>query len=134
MTTEDELRHFWGELFGRWALDEMVARLAEDFVQRDHRPLHSPRGDRDDWRRALEGWRGIAQTPLREVELLGEKPPYRAFRLLWGGGDEISGGAMEVAVFVVDRTEGGLIAEADVFDDRAAALACFADATGRPEA
>ena len=130
---EREVRAFWEELWGRRDVEAMVALMAPDFVQRDHRELHRAVGDRDDWAEAMRGWRDMVEpaSELREVEVLGADGDLRAYRLLFSGAATgVGGGTFEIEVFIVDRVRDGLRAEADVFDDRAAALSRFEAATG----
>ena len=120
-----ELQHVWGDLFARDAVEQMAERLTPDFVQRDHRPLHQHVGTREDWINALHGWADVGEARLRELEILGEAGDHHAYRLLFSGPDTLTGGPMELELFVLERLRDGRVCEADVFDDRDAAEEAF---------
>ena len=48
------------------------------------------------------------------------------------GHDGVTGGAIEIPVYVVNRVSSDRFGAGDIFDDRDAALACFAERIGRP--
>ena len=123
--TQRELERFWPPALTPSAVDRMAGELTDDFVQLDHRALHTPRGDRDDWRHAMRAWATLVERTHRAVEAVAAAPGLRAYRLVFGGEDRITGGALEVEIFIVERLRDGRPCVANVFDDRDAALAFF---------
>src|SRR5687767_2218054 len=109
----------------------MAERLTDDFVQHDHRPLHQREGTREDWKRALLAWKEVVRPSLQAIELLGVHDDTRAYRALFGGHDRLTGGTIEVEIFVVDRLRDNRVCEADLFDHKEPALAHFKALTRR---
>ena len=124
----DALRVFWFDLFNSRAMDEMRARFHPDYEQVDHRALTVSGGDRDEWAAwTRTWWEMVPDLVVREFEVLAEEGEHVAYLIVFAGHDAVTGGDMSGAFYVVGRYVDGQARRTELFDDRAAALARFAE-------
>jgi hypothetical protein len=109
----------------------MLAQLDPEFAMADHRALTDSGVTRDDWEALSRSWWELAPDILAvEFETLAEEDDLIVYFLLFTGHDTLSGGAVEVPFYVVNSGRDRFLS-ADLFDDRDAALACFAEQSAR---
>jgi SnoaL-like polyketide cyclase len=126
----ERTRRFWFELWNERAIDTLREELHPDFMQVDHRALTDSGPTRSDWEELMRSWwEVVPDVAAVEFEQLGEDGSHFVYYVLFSGHDAVSGGTVEVAVYVVNLMRDNRFATGDVFDDRDAALACFAART-----
>ena len=127
----ERLRRFWFELWNRRALEDIRAEFHPDYRRVDHRSLTESGTSRADWEELSRSWWEISpDVAAVEFEALAEEPGHIVYYVLFRGHDAVSGGPLEMPFYVVNQMRDGLFLTADVFDDRDAALACFAARAG----
>ena len=127
----DWSRAFWFDLWNRRAVDEMRARFHPDYEQVDRRPLTDSGSDLEEWVAWTRAWwEMVPDIAVRELELLAEEGEHVAYLIVFAGHDAVSGGDLSGAFYVIARFSDGRIVSTELFEDRGATLARFAELSG----
>ena len=127
----ERMRRFWVDLWNARDMDAMLQEMHPEWSQVDHRALTDTGVTLSDWEELMRSWWTLApDLTAVEYEPLGEKGNHFLYYLLFTGHDTVSGGSIEAAVYLIVGMRDDLFATGDIFDDRDAALACFAARTG----
>jgi hypothetical protein len=126
----ERTRRFWFELWNDRDMDGLLKELHPDYLQVDHRALTDSGVTRSDWEQLMRSWWELApDVAAVEFEPLADTDTICAYYIVFSGHDAVTGGSIEVAFWAVNGLREDRFANAEAFEDRDAALACFAART-----